>query len=199
MSIDRRLFVQTAAAAVGGAAGLSSDAVAQERIQLAQAGPFVLNPPPATGGGPWKSYNREGVGDQAEKLYAFLKVLFARDVAGGTTYRDEIWNMTDDQVRNEVFNKLGYDMRGYTNTRIIIVDIQNGRVKFSDNLGCSSVGGCSIVNHGDDPTNTFWYTLVLPPLPLEYQKSAKLPEDGYLHEMTWESAWHHAIVYGYGM
>jgi len=197
MSIDRRSFVQTAAAAVGGAAGLSGDAVAQDRIQLAQA--FALSPPPAMGGGAWKSYDRDHVGDQAELLYAFLKDVFAGDLPGGTSYRDKLWNMTDGQLRDEIYTRLGYDMRGYTNTRIIIVDIQNGRVKFSDNLGCSVLGGCSIANHGDNPANTFWYTLLLPPLPLEYQKSSSVPEDGYLHEMTWESAWHHAIVYGYGM
>jgi len=198
LSIDRRSFV---VAALGGAAGVSSDTVAQDRIQLAQAGPFALLPPPSNGGGPWKPINPDGAGNQAEVIYAFLKALFANDLAGVTpTYRDTIWAMSDDQVRDEIYNKLGYDMRGYSNTRIIIVDIQNGRIRFSDNQGCSAVGGCSIANHGDDPTQTYWYTFVLPPLPLQFEKPGMVvPEDGYLNEMSWESAWHHAMVWGYGM
>jgi hypothetical protein len=184
--------------------------VAQNRIRLAQARQFTTLPsrtgpetfalPPASGGGPWKPINADGTGDQAEKIYAFLKALFANDLAGVTpTYRDKVWSMSDDQVRNEIYNKLGYDMRGYSNVLIIIVDIQNGRIRFSDNQGCSSVGGCSIVNHGGDPSQTFWYTFVLPPIPLEFQKASNVPEDGYLNEMSWEAAWHHAVVYGYGM
>ena len=67
MSIDRRSFVQTAAAAVGGAAGLSGDAAAQDRIQLAQdpiTGPFPYPLPPSGAFGPWKPYNADGVGDR---------------------------------------------------------------------------------------------------------------------------------------
>ena len=44
MSIDRRSFVQTAAAAVGGGVSFAGDAAAEERLQLAQA----PTPPPAS-------------------------------------------------------------------------------------------------------------------------------------------------------
>jgi hypothetical protein len=137
------------------------------------------------------------VGDQAQKIAAFLFDLFADDVQppkGGSSYRDRIWKMTDGELRDEIQRKLGYSTK-YESVRIMIVDIQNGRVRFSDGGGCSggvfggNGGECSVGN----PTTTYWYTLLLPPLPQQYN------EDGYQHELMWEAAWHHAICYGYGM
>jgi hypothetical protein len=219
MTIDRRSFVQTAAAAVGGAAGLSGDAVAQDRIQLAQATPsapvVALYPPPDPGGGgPWKPYDPNFVGDQAQRISTFLAQLFAEDVQPppGGSYRDRLWNMTDSALRDEIATRFQYPM-SYPNilVRVMVVDIQNGRVKFSDGAGCSSsvpwsttgAGECSIEAHQDNPATTYWYTLILPPLPDRYKfiDGAKvgLIQDGYLDEMRLEGAWHHAIVYGYGM
>jgi hypothetical protein len=203
MSIDRRSFVQTAAAAVGGAAGFSGDAVAQDRIQLAQAtivGPFSYPSPPAGGGGPFKPYNPDAVGDQVQRHGVVLKDLF--DLVKGPQLRKEIWEANDTYLRNWIKDKYAYVLD--PSIRIIIVDIQNGRVRFSDGNGCTAaatngVGGeCSITARGDDPMTTYWYTLVIPPQPLQFGTSGT-PDDGYVHEMTWDSAWHHAIVYGYGM
>jgi hypothetical protein len=222
MSIDRRSFVQTAAAAVGGAAGLSGDAVAQDRIQLAQAAPSPLvafYPAPDPGGGPWKPYDPNFVADQAQKISTFLAKLFAEDVQPppGGSYRDRIWNMTDSELRDEIGRRFDYDVQYPDLThpniivRVMVVDIQNGRVKFSDGSGCvssapwnpSGAGECSIKAHHDDPGATSWYTLILPPLPDRYKfpdgaKTGQI-QDGYLDEMRLEGAWHHAIVYGYGM
>jgi hypothetical protein len=187
MSIDRRSFVQSAAAAAGTATGLAGDAAAQSAVQYAQAG---VSPETVRSGhptGPYKPayYN---VGDQTQRYYLFLKDLFDST----KNLRNEIWDMCDSDLRDLIKTRLGLKLYDYT--RIMIVDIGNGRAKFSDNFNCS-VTGCAV----QDPTSTSWYTLVLPPLPLEYQYSSNTPEKGYLDEMTWESAWHHAIVYGYGM
>ena len=81
MSIDRRSFVQTAAAAVGGGVSFAGDAAAEERLQLAQA----PTPPPASarfvayptpGPGAWKPPYPEKEGEQSQRYYNFLKKLF---------------------------------------------------------------------------------------------------------------------------
>jgi hypothetical protein len=100
--------------------------------------------------------------------------------------------MSDGELRGVMSNRLGLDIP--SNVRIMVVDIGGGRTKFSDNQNCT-VTGCAI----PDPSNALWYTLVLPPAPIAYQYSSGATEQGYLDEMTWESAWHHAVVYGYGM
>jgi hypothetical protein len=191
MTIDRRSFVQSAAAAVGGAASVAADAAAETRLQIAQAGPLsfpTASPVAAIPPGPYKPDYTENVGDQSQRYYLFLKDLFA-----SSTLRDEIWGMTDPQVRDLLLNRLGLNLSyGNPKTQILIVDIGKGRARFTDPNLCS-VTGCAA------PTGANWYTLVLPPLPLGYKKQDGSPEDGYLKEMTWESAWHHAIVYGYGM
>jgi hypothetical protein len=191
MSIDRRSFVQSAAAAAGAATGLvAAEAAAQGPLRYAQAAgspgyvPCYSDPPI----GPYKpSYNYK-VGDQAQRYYLFLKDLFD----AGSTLREQIWKMSDKDLRHLMNDRLGLKID--PPTKILIVDIGNGRTKFSDNLDCS-VTGCVV----PDPGSASWYTLVLPPRPLGYLYSSCTPETGYLEEMTWESAWHHAIVYGYGM
>jgi hypothetical protein len=194
VSIDRRSFVQSVAAAAGTATSLvAADAGAQSGPQYAEGAgsPRNLPPPPSCYSdppiGPYKPPNY-AVGDQAQRYYAFLKDLFDPS----KTLRNDIWKMTDKELRDLIRNRLGLKIE--SPTRIMIVDIGNGRTRFSDNLDCS-VTGCAI----PDPASASWYTLVLPPLPLGYQYSSCAPEKGYLEEMTWESAWHHAVVYGYGM
>ena len=203
MSIDRRSFVQTAAAAVGGAAGLSGDAAAQDRIQLAQAavvGPFPYSLPTSGGGGPWKPYNQDAVGDQVQRHGVVLKDLF--DPVKGPMLRTEIWEASDTYLREWIKDNYTYVLD--PSIRIMIVDIENGRVRFSDGYGCiapttgGNGGECSITDRGDNPGTTYWYTLVIPPTPHQFGTSST-PDDGYVHEMRWESAWHHAIVFGYGM
>ena len=194
MSIDRRSFVRTAAAAVGGAASFAGDAAAQDRLQLAQAGgPFPLTAPLNPPTGPYKPPYPDDVGNQTQRYYNFLKELFDPT----KTVRDDIWNMSDvgnpSPLRVYLQDKLGLALYGdYNSLRILIVDIEKGRVKFADNQGCD-ISGCKV---GAVPA---WYTMVLPPLPLEHTKANGMPEDGYLHEKILEAAWHHAVVYGYGM
>ena len=204
MSIDRRSFVQTAAAAaVGGAAGLSGDAVAQQ---------VIFQAPPSNVHGPWKPYDPNGIGDQVQRIGTFLKQLFDEDqgmLPPGETkpFRQRIWEMNDKAVRDMIKQYFIYDV-SYDTFLVMIVDIQNGRVRFSDGQGCTSsatpppIGGaCSVDVHGHDkPTQVLWYTLVLPPLPLvPYGPNIGQIQEGFLHELTSELAWHHAIVYGYGM
>ena len=201
MSIDRRSFVQTAAAAVGGGVSFAGDAAAEERLQLAQA----PTPPPASarlvayptpGPGAWKPPYPEKEGEQSQRYYNFLKKLFVPD----NVFRDSIWGMTERQLKEYMANELALPIPDdYFNTegeriKIMIVDIEKGRVKFADNQDCG-VDGCKVT----DPKKVTWYTLVLPPLPLEYKDAAGKPQYGYLREMTLEAAWHHAVVYGYGM
>src|SRR5215831_15510693 len=163
MSIDRRSFVQTAAAAVGGAAGLSGDAAAQDRIQLAQAavvGPFPYSLPTSGGGGPWKPYNPDAVGDQVQRHGVVLKDLF--DPVKGPMLRTEIWEASDTYLREWIKDNYTYVLD--PSIRIMIVDIENGRVRFSDGKGCiaaaiGTVGECSITARGDNPVTTYWYTL----------------------------------------
>ena len=190
MSIDRRSFVQSAAAVAGAATGLVGvEAAAQNPLRYGQvagspAYPSCYPDPPV---GPYKpSYYK--VGDQANRYYAFLKELFA----AGSDLRDKVWKMTDAEVRNMLRQRLALAID--PPTRILIVDIGEGRTRFSDNLDCS-VDGCAVPH----PASASWYTLVLPPRPLGYLYSSCVPETGYLEEMTWELAWHHAVVYGYGM
>src|SRR5262245_14579973 len=104
MTIDRRSFVQSAAAAVGGAASVAADAAAETRLQIAQAGPFpTASPVAGIPPGPYKPDYTENVGDQSQRYYLFLKDLFAPS----STLRDEIWGMTDAQVRDLLRNRLG--------------------------------------------------------------------------------------------
>jgi hypothetical protein len=200
MSIDRRSFVQSTAAALGGTAGFAAEATAQERLQLAQAtAPTYLAP--AISGGPYKPYDKAYVASVVQKYYDFLTKLFDSDINKGTL-RNDIWSKNDMSLRMWIFDTFGYNL-DYSQVRIMILDIQNGRVKFSDRLGCSGSGECSIDVRMDDPTKTLWYTLVLPPLPLDYPTKDTVggtPVDsGYLHEVKWELAWHHAIAYATGM
>jgi hypothetical protein len=181
MSIDRRLFFQSATAALGGAV-LTSDAVGQSRFTA--TGTYSMTTPPH---GPYKPPYYK-VGDQAQRYYEFLKDLFDPN----KSLRDDIWKMKDSELRDLANDRLGLDLSD-TKIRIMIVDIGKGRAKFSDGKDCS-VTGCAVT----DP-NAAWYTLVLPPLPMGYLRTDGTPQKGYLEEMTWESAWHHAIVYGYGM
>jgi hypothetical protein len=180
MSIDRRSFVQSAVAAVGGATSLASDASAQTNLRLAQA--YVEPSIAATCPGPHKPYGLKP-GDQTQRNYEFLKELF--DPATQKTFRDALWGYNDPTLRNIIKGFLDIDLP--PTTKILLVDAEFGRMKD--------------VSGNFNPASDCWYVLLLPPVPRGFVKPGpgKIPEDGYLYEMTWEAAWHHAIAYGYGM
>lgn len=175
MSINRRSFVQTAAAAVGGAASLAGEASAQGTLQLAQAqvAPTTAHTCP----GPYKPYSLTP-GEQSERNYQFLKELF--NPATEKTFRDAWFNYSDAELRRELRGWLDLDLPA--DTKILLVDVQYGRTKGTINT-----------------TTDCWYVLIMPPVPRGYLDANGNPEKGYVYEMTWEAAWHHAIVYGYGM
>jgi hypothetical protein len=177
MSIDRRSFVQSAAAAVGGAATVAGDAAAQS-LQLAQV--QVEPTAAATCPGPHKPYGLPA-GAQSQKNYEFLTKLF--DPPTHKAFRNTLWGYNDATLRNYIKNNL--DINLPATTKIVLVDAELGRWKE--------------VSGNFDNQKDCWYVLLLPPVPLGYTTTPGVPEKGYLYAMTWESAWHHAIVYGYGM
>ena len=177
MSIDRRTFVQSAAAAVGGATGVAADAIAQERLQVAQAPvaqPLAVPEPPPPYGGPWKPYTKDKEGETTQGLAMFLDKLFTSDIQGGT-YRDEVYSADDLTLRTKLKNDLGIDLTGlnYATLRILIVDAENGRARFSDGKGCTNNattpgvtnGQCNVKERPDYDPVSYWYTLILPPVP----------------------------------
>ena len=128
--------------------------------------------------GPTKPYDETKIGDQVQKNYAFLEELFG---PGHQAFRQTLWNADDATLRNTLRTRLGIDVP--LTTRIMIVDIENARVKPAS---------------GDiDPNKDDFYVMVLAPVPR--RATTDPTKKDYKEMQAWEGAWHHAIVDSYGM
>jgi hypothetical protein len=121
--------------------------------------------------GPTKDYS--DIGKQVDANYDFLEKLFG---SRQRVFRNSFFNCkTEAALRSKLRRHKVNVARGI---KIMLVDVENAR--------CFSF---SKIN----PRRDRFYLLLMPPVPRR-QKS-----EDYKDDQSWEGAWHHAIVDGYGM
>jgi hypothetical protein len=127
---------------------------------------------------PWKPYLYP-VGSTVDNLYGFLQSLF--DPANQQAFRDSFFNLkTEAELRdllltNKIYIPVDDSTPQKNPIRIMVVDVEYAR--------------CISYDKKIDPKTDFFYLLVMPPVPHKYDTKMQ----------TWESAWYHAIVDGFGM
>ena len=126
--------------------------------------------------GPAKPYPNGAVGTQAQANFELLQKLFS--AASGQTTRDSLFACASEEALRTTLGAAGITIPAPI--RIILVDVENARMK---DFGAARGA----------PTNEDFYMLVLPPVP------RRSGDPKYVEAQTWEAAWHHAVVEGYGM
>jgi hypothetical protein len=127
---------------------------------------------------PAKYWDPLKVGDQVQKNYAFIAKLF--DDTQQKQLRDRLFSYATEQELRAALEAEGIPL--LAGVRLMLVDIENARTKTYGPINAA--------------TENF-YLLTLPPVPRR-----PTPDPGgqdYKRMQTWEGAWHHAIVDGYGM
>jgi len=169
MSIDRRSFVQSAALAVGGAAAVGAGEAPAQGEVRLAQAPPPAIAPTADCIDPGPFKPSYGY-VQANR--AFLDTLFG---AGGNNVRDQLMGLDNQTALHQaVFDYLG--LRLGSNVKVRVVDLEKN---LTPNTGGETI----------NPSVHCFYTWILPPTPrgvdIDLQKT--------------EQAYHHVVVYGYGI
>ncbi|HKA78322.1 MAG TPA: hypothetical protein VKD19_14570 [Pseudolabrys sp.] len=123
--------------------------------------------------GPTKTYDPKKLGHQVQTNYDFLDELFGTNQKA---FRNKFFNCKTETALRRMLDKEGVKVK--RGVRIMLVDVENARTKSFGRI---------------NPRRDDFYLLLMPPVPR--RKKSK----DYKEDQSWEGAWHHAIVDGYGM